>query len=34
LREKLSKEGLNTAKKFTWDKTTDKVEELFKNALK
>jgi glycosyltransferase involved in cell wall biosynthesis len=34
LREKLSKEGLNTAKKFTWNRTVDQVEELFKNALK
>jgi len=31
---KLREEGVGTAKKFTWDKTVDKIEELFKNALK
>jgi glycosyltransferase involved in cell wall biosynthesis len=33
LREKLRKEGLKTAKQFTWNKTADKVERLFKDAL-
>jgi len=33
LREKLSEEGIKTAKQFTWDKTVDKIEELFKAAL-
>ena len=30
---KLSEEGLKTAQQFTWDKTVDKVEKLFKEAL-
>lgn len=34
LREKFKKEGPKTAKQFTWDKTVDKIEELFKEALK
>lgn len=34
LSEKLRKNGPKTAKQFTWDKTTDKVEKLFKEALK
>jgi glycosyltransferase involved in cell wall biosynthesis len=34
LRESFKKEGPKTAKQFTWDKTVDKVEELFQNALK
>lgn len=33
LREKLSGEGIKTAQKFTWDKTTDQVEKLFQLAL-
>ena len=34
LRENFKKEGPKTAKKFTWDKTVDKVEKLFKEALR
>lgn len=34
LREQFRKEGPKTAKQFTWDKTVDKVEKLFKKALK
>jgi len=34
LREQFRKEGPRTAKQFTWDKTVDKVEKLFKNALR
>lgn len=34
LREKIKKEGPKTAKGFTWNKTVDKVENLFKEALK
>lgn len=34
LRELLRKEGPITARQFTWDKTVDKVEKLFKDALK
>ena len=34
LREQFRKEGPKTAKQFTWDKTIDKVEKLFKKALK
>lgn len=33
MREKFGKEGPETAKQFTWDKTVDKVEKLFKEAL-
>jgi len=33
LREQFRKEGPKTAKKFTWDKTVDKIEKLFKEAL-
>jgi glycosyltransferase involved in cell wall biosynthesis len=33
MREKIGKEGPETAKQFTWDKTVDKVEKLFKEAL-
>lgn len=32
--EALVKEGLNTAKQFTWDKTADNVERLFEDALR
>jgi len=34
LREKFKKEGPKTAKQFTWNKTVDKVEKLFKEALR
>jgi glycosyltransferase involved in cell wall biosynthesis len=34
LRESFKKEGQRTAKEFTWDRTVDNVESLFKNALK
>lgn len=34
LREKIKKEGPKTVKQFTWDKTVDKVEKLFKDALR
>jgi len=34
LRENLRKEGLKTAKLFTWDETTNKVERLFIEAIK
>jgi len=34
LREKFKKEGPKTAKQFTWDKTVDKVEKIFTDALK
>lgn len=34
LREQFRKEGPKTAKQFTWDKTVDKVEKLFKDALR
>ena len=34
LREQFRKEGPKTAKKFTWDKTVDKVEKLFIDALR
>ena len=34
LREQFRKEGPRTAKQFTWDKTVDKVEKLFKDALR
>jgi glycosyltransferase involved in cell wall biosynthesis len=33
LREKFRKEGPKTAKQFTWDKTVDRVEKLFKEVL-
>jgi glycosyltransferase involved in cell wall biosynthesis len=33
LRRKFAEEGPKTAAHFTWDKTTDKVERLFKDAL-
>ncbi|OPY53841.1 MAG: D-inositol-3-phosphate glycosyltransferase [Methanosaeta sp. PtaU1.Bin112] len=33
-RERFKKEGIRTAKQFTWDNTTDKVEQLFRDALK
>jgi glycosyltransferase involved in cell wall biosynthesis len=33
LRNHLIENGLETAKKFSWDKTTDKVEQLFKETL-
>ena len=33
LRENLKKEGLKTAKLFTWDETANKVEKLFKDAI-
>jgi glycosyltransferase involved in cell wall biosynthesis len=33
LTERLKKEGIKTAKQFTWDKTINKVEKLFENAL-
>ncbi|WP_048150688.1 glycosyltransferase family 4 protein [Palaeococcus ferrophilus] len=34
LREQFRKEGPKTARQFTWDKTVDNVERLFKKALK
>jgi len=34
LREKLRKEGLKTVKQFTWDRTADKFERLFREALR
>lgn len=34
LREQFRKEGPKTARQFTWDKTVDKVERLFKDALR
>jgi len=34
LKENLKKEGLKTAQCFTWDKTADKVEKLFREAEK
>lgn len=34
LRENFKKEGIKTAKMFTWDRTVDAVERLFKNSLK
>lgn len=34
LADSLRENGLRTAKKFTWDNTVDKVEALFKEALK
>lgn len=34
LREQFRREGPKTAKRFTWDNTVDKVEKLFKGALK
>lgn len=34
LRERFKKEGPRTAKKFTWDKTVDAAEGLFKKALR
>lgn len=34
LREHFRKEGPRTAKQFRWDKTVDKVEKLFKEALR
>jgi glycosyltransferase involved in cell wall biosynthesis len=33
LAEKLRKNGIETAKKFTWEKTVDKLEKLFEDAL-
>jgi glycosyltransferase involved in cell wall biosynthesis len=33
LAEKLRKNGLETAKQYTWDKVVDKVENIFKSAL-
>jgi len=32
--QKLSEEGLKTAQQFTWDKTVDKIEKLFEQALR
>jgi glycosyltransferase involved in cell wall biosynthesis len=34
LTERLSKEGLKTAGRFTWDKTTDAVERIFTESLR
>jgi len=34
LREQFRKEGPKTAKQFTWDRTVDKVEKIFKKAVK
>ena len=34
MRENFRKEGPETAKQFTWDKTVDKVEKLFKDAFR
>lgn len=34
LRENFKKEGIKTAKMFTWDRTVDAVERLFKDVLK
>ena len=34
MRENFGKEGPETAKQFTWDKTVDDVEKLFKDALR
>lgn len=33
LRERFSREGLKTAKQFTWERTTNKVEKIFKESL-
>lgn len=33
LRERLATEGVKTAQQFTWEKTTDRVEALFKEAV-
>lgn len=33
LAERLKKRGIETAKRFTWDNTADKVEKLFEDAL-
>jgi len=33
LREEFKKEGPKTARQFTWDKTVDRVESLFKHAI-
>jgi len=34
LREQFKREGPKTAKLFTWNKTVDQVEKIFKNSLK
>jgi len=34
LADNLKENGLKTAKQFTWDKATDKIEKLFKEALR
>jgi len=33
LREKFRQEGPRTAKRFTWEKTTDEIEKLFNKSI-